>query len=170
MVNASAVLALLATALAPPGAVATPGSCPAHLFVIARNKNANIVAYDAKLEPSGRLAEEPVVAYWLLYGDPARREELNAVEWKRAYGFTIARGDEPDSDFLTFRGGKRRITIRVRDGCPQAVGTIAGRTGILRRLFVQSKEGLMPSVEYVELFGEDLETGQPLYEKFAPTK
>jgi hypothetical protein len=166
----SAVVALLAMALAPPGAVAVPGACPPHLFVIARSKNANIVAYDAKLETSGQLAEKPVAAYWLLDGDPTRREELNGVEWNRAYGFTIARGHESDSYSLTFRGGKRHITIRVRDGCPEAVGTIGGRTGVLRRLFVQSKEGLMPSVVYIELFGEDLETGQPLHEKFEPKK
>ena len=170
MVSTVIHLALLSLTLAPPGAVGSPGACPSHLFVIARSKNANIVAYDAKLEPSGHLAEKPVAAYWLLDGDPSRREELNTVEWNRAYGFTIARGHEADSYSLTFRGGKRHITIRVRDGCPEAVGTIGGRTGVLKRLFVQSKEGLMPSVEFVELFGEDLETGQPLHEKFEPKK
>jgi len=170
-VNAvSALLALLAMTPAPPGTIAPPGACPPHLFVIARNKNANIVAYDAKLEPSGHLAEKPVEAYWLLDGDPSRREALNGIEWKRAYGFTTVRGDGPNTYKLTFRGGKRHITIRVRDGCPEAVGAIGGRTGVLKRLFVQSKEGLMPTVEYVELFGEDLETGQPLHEKFEPKK
>jgi len=166
----SAVVALFAMALTPPGAAAAPGTCPPHLFVIARSKNANIVAYDAKLETSGQLAEKPVAAYWLLDGDPTRREELNGVEWNRAYGFTIARGHESNSYSLTFRGGKRHITIRVRDGCTEEVGTIGGRTGVLLRLFVQSKEGLMPSVVYIELFGEDLETGQPLHEKFEPKK
>jgi hypothetical protein len=95
---------------------------------------------------------------------------LNGVEWNRAYGFTTARGDGPDTYFLTFRGGKRRMTVRVRDGCPEAVGEIGGRTGVLRRIFVQSKEGLMPSVVYIELFGEDLENGQPLHERFHPKK
>jgi len=45
-------------------------TCPAHLFVIARSKNANIVAYDANRNPADEWdASEPVVAYWLLNGE-----------------------------------------------------------------------------------------------------
>jgi hypothetical protein len=159
----------LAPLLLVAAATRAAGECPDHLFVVARSKNANIVAYDAKTEPSGELASKAVVAYWLLDGDATRREELNAIEWKRAYGFSLKKGDAR-TYILYFNAGKKRpVTIRMRDGCPVAIGKIQGQTAILRKLFVQSKEGgLRPTVEYVEFFGEDPESGHALYEKLIP--
>ena len=148
------------------GAVGASGdSCPSHLFVLARSKNANIVAYDLGGRPS-----EPVVAYWLLDGEEGRREELNLVERQRAYGVDVMKGDAPQTSVMTFRASRRRrFILRTVNGCPAATASIGGHDGILRRIFVQSKEGgLQPRVEYVELFGEDLATGEALYEKFVP--
>jgi hypothetical protein len=161
--------ATLASLLLIAAAGRASAECPDHLFVVARSKNANIVAYDAKTEPSGTLASKAVVAYWLLDGDPARREELNAIEWKQAYGFSLKKADTGTSTLYFNAGKKRPITIRMRNGCPVAVGKIQGQTAILRKLFVQSKEGgLRPTVEYVEFFGEDPENGHELYEKLIP--
>ena len=89
------------------------GACPDHLFVVARSKNANIVAYDAKTEPSGELASKAVVAYWLLDGDPARREELNAIEWNRAYGFSLKKADAGAYTLYFNAGKKRPVTIQI---------------------------------------------------------
>ncbi len=169
------VFGLLAFALTAAGEIAGAAEepCPAHLFVIARSKNANIVAYDAKRGAEGDFAaSEPVVAYWLLNGDSGRREELNVVERKRAYGFDVAPGDTPGGYAMTFKAARqRRLTVRMLDRCPVAIAPIGGQNGILRRIFVQSKEeSLAPKVVYVELFGEDTESGKPLYEKFVPGK
>jgi hypothetical protein len=147
--------------------------CPAHLFVIERSKNANIVAYDANLAPSGDFAaSEPVRAYWLMNAKNGEREELNVVERQRAYGFDVAPGDAPATYAFTFKAGrKRQLTIRQHNGCPTAFVAIGGQSGILRRLFVRSKEGFgRPTIEYVEFFGEDAANGGPLYEKFVPGK
>jgi hypothetical protein len=147
-------------------------SCPAHLFVIERSKNANIVVYDAKRGAGGDfVASEPVVAYWLLNGEKGKREELNVVERKEAYGFDVTPG-EPGTFAMAFKASRaRRLTIRMLNGCPVATGPIGGQNGILRRMFVQSKEdSLRPKVQYVELFGEDAASGGPLYEKFVPGK
>lgn len=147
--------------------------CPPHLFILGRSKNANIVAYDAHLTPMGDLAgPAPVVAYWLLGGEKGKREELNLVERQHAYGFDITPGEVPGTYEMLFKAErKRRLTIRVWTGCPVAAMAIGGRDGILRKLFVRSKEGgSLPKVEYVEFFGEDLATGEPLYEKLVPTR
>ena len=172
MTRAALLLGYIA-ALTGAGEVRAEGPCPAHLFVVARNKNANIVAYDANRTPEGGLAaDKAVVAYWLLDGDPARREELNTIEWNRAYGFDVKKGAEPDTRTLLFKAGKKRpLAIRIVDGCAQAVGKISGQPAILRKIFIQAKEGgLRPSVETVEFFGEDPSTGQAVNEKFAPGK
>ncbi len=71
-------------------------ACPTHLFIIARSKNANIVVYDAKRGPAGDLdPSEPVVAYWLLNGEPDKREELSRIERERATGSTSLRETRP---------------------------------------------------------------------------
>jgi hypothetical protein len=165
----------LAFAFAALGEAAVPvgDPCPAHLFVIARSKNANIVAYDANRNPAGDWdASEPVVAYWLLNGEKDRREELNRVEKDKAYGVEATPGDTVETYFLVFKAErKRRLTVRILNGCPVATTSIGGQSGILRRLFIQSKEGsALPKVEYVELFGQAADKGEPLYEKFAPGK
>lgn len=170
-----AVVALLALALPAPGEVAgVPGApCPAHLFLIARSKNANIVAYDANRGPNGDLlASEPVVVYWLLNADPGKREELNALQRDHAYGVEVTPGVTPGSYAMVFKADrKRKFTVRMLDGCPVVTGSIGGQDGILRRLFVQSKEGsVRPKVEYIEFFGEDAPGGKSLYEKYVPGK
>ena len=165
-------MALVLAALGEAGASAGE-PCPAHLFVIERSKNANIVAYDANRGPAGDfVASEPVLAYWLLNGEKGKREELNMVERQRAYGFDVTPGDTPGTYAMAFKAGrKRRFTVRMLNGCPVVTTPIGGQDGILRRMFVQSKEGSMrPSVEYIELFGEDAAAGAPLYEKFVPGK
>jgi hypothetical protein len=64
-----------------------------------------------------------------------------------------------------------RLAVCTLNGCPAVIAAIGGRDGILRRLFVRSKEGaLRPSIDFVEFFGEDLAGGDPLYEKFVPVK
>jgi len=165
------LLTLLQVSLGEAPAAADP--CPKHLFVIERSKNANIVVYDANRGPGGDFAaSEPVVAYWLVAGEKGKREQLNAVERERAYGFDIAPGDTPGTFSMAVRADpKRRLTLRVLNDCPVVTAAIGGRDGILQKLFVQSKEGLfLPKVEYVAFFGQDVATERPLYEKFVPRK
>ena len=165
----AAILAAALASIARGGARAQ--TCPDHLFVVARSKNANIVAYDVNRGPGGDLvSSEPVIAYWLLDGDPNRREELTRMQRERAYGVSGEPGDSPGTFDVVFNAQKkRRLIIRTVDGCPVAMTPIAGRNAILRRLFVQSKEGtVMPKVEYVEFFGEDPDTRKPVHEKSVP--
>src|SRR5262247_4394987 len=113
-----ALLALAPTALG--WARADP--CPAHLFVIERSKNKNIVVYDANRGPAGELdASEPVVAYWLLNGEADKREELNRVERERAYGVDVTPGDSAGTYSCVFKADRtKRLTVRVLNGCPVA--------------------------------------------------
>ncbi len=169
------VLALLTLALTAPGGFASSQTgnppCPTHLFTIERSKNANIVVYDADHGPAGDLvASRPLDVYWLMNADKGQREELNPVEQQRAYGIDVAPGKKPGTYTLTFRAGRRRrVLAEVLEGCPAAISSIGGRQGVLRRIFVKSKETIMmPRVDYVEIFGEEPATGAPLYEKFVP--
>ena len=63
------------------------------LFTIERSTNSNVIHYDAKLGKDGRLdVKEPVVAYWVMRAEDGRRQGLNALERKMAYGFAIENG------------------------------------------------------------------------------
>ena len=51
------------------------------LFQLARNKNANVVAYAARVAPDGLLdADQPFDAYWILRASDGRREGLSWLE------------------------------------------------------------------------------------------
>ncbi len=165
LIGAVALAALCATT----GQAADP--CPAHLFVIERSKNANIVVYDANQGPAGELKpSEPVVAYWILNAKKGQREELNALERRHAYGFDVTTGDTPGTYAMAFKASQqRRLRVGMLDGCPVAMTPVGGHDGVLRRIFIQSKtDSLQQKVEYVELFGEDVATGGHLYEKLVP--
>jgi hypothetical protein len=169
------IAALLALLLIPPGEASARVAhrCPEHLFVIERSKNSNIVVYDANRGPSGDFAaSKPVVAYWLLNGEKAKREELNVVEWQSAYGFDVKPGNTPGTFAMAFKADrKRRLTIRTLNHCPVLTGPIDGHHGILHKMFVKSNESSTPpKVEYVEFFGEDIATRKPLHEKSIPAK
>src|SRR3972149_1101371 len=87
------------------------------LFIIQRSKNANVVHYDAQLTADGKLdPKEPVIAYWVMLAKDGRREELNWIEKKKAYGFDI----KPDPS-----GNGYRMTVGA---CPKR-GVAGGRQG-----------------------------------------
>jgi Domain of unknown function (DUF4833) len=145
--------------------------CPPHLFVIERSLNANIVVYDANRGPDGRLVvSQPVKAYWILNAKQGQRQELTALERSRAYGLTVAPRKRSGRYTVVLKARPGwPILVRVRRGCPIAIAKIDGHRAVVRRLFVKTTEKIfIPHVDYVEIFGEDLETGAPLYEKYIP--
>jgi hypothetical protein len=140
------------------------------LFYIERNKNANLVIYDAQVESNGSLhSEDPVIVYWLLNEKDGSREDLNRFERKRAYGFdseVLAK----DSVLLELKVDiKRDVVIsRVGDNF-KAVTIIEGKKASLDRIYIMADEsGWRPDVQYLELYGKDLSTGEDLYEKCLP--
>ena len=166
------VIILAASALAVRAlGLAAGETCSDHLLVIERSKNSNIVVYDARLAPSGDLEKsKPVLVYWLLNGDKSRRKELTRLQRDYAYGMDVTPGGAPGTYKMVLKAERERpMTIRMLNGCPVATTTIGGKNGIVRKLFIKSKEGsLMPKVLSVEFYGEDPDDGQPLYEKYVP--
>jgi hypothetical protein len=140
------------------------------LFYIERNKNANIVIYEAQVESDGSLrSEDPVIAYWLMNEEDGHRQDLNRFERKRAYGFDselLAK----DSVLLELKADIKRdvVVSRVGDNF-KAVTIIEGKKASLDRIYIMADEsGFRPDVQYLELFGKDLYTEEDLYEKSLP--
>ena len=141
-----------------------------HLFFIERNKNKNLVQYDIRLTENRDLTDlRPVDAYWIL--ENGRREELNSVERKYAYG--IIRQEKLDKDkfkvILAAFKGWEIIVEKINDSF-KAVISINGRESILQKIYIKSEETRagFPKVLYVELFGSIKGTGLPIKERIVP--
>ena len=64
---------------------------------------------------------------------------------------------------------KRKIKVLEVKGEYRAETTIDGRLAFLDKIFISSKgKGMSTKVQYMELFGKDVETGEDRYEKFKP--
>jgi hypothetical protein len=141
------------------------------LFIIERSKNANVVHYDARLDADGKLdPKEPVIAYWIMLAEDGRREELNWIEKRKAYGFDI----KPDRSGNGYRmtvvsAPDRPITVKQEGQVVRAELVIDGRPAVLEKMYINSSEGLMgPKVHYIELHGKDIQTGEKRFEKIVP--
>ena len=161
----SAILLLMLLALACGLALADRSEAAAHpqrLFHIERSKNANIVVYDALVDAGGRLdPERPLEAHWELLAEEGQRKKLSRIQRKMAYGFKARFVSDNTVSLKMAADIRREILVQV-------VG-IDGRPSVLERIYVKSIEGgLLPSVEYLDLFGRDLETGRERSERLVP--
>jgi len=137
------------------------------LFIIQRSKNANEVHYEIQVGADGTLAEEPVIAYWVLKAEGGGREDLGFFERKMAYGFEVLEPDSKGERELKLVAWEDRKIMLQKDeaGKWRAATKIDGKEAYLTRLFIQVDEsGLTPSVLYVDLFGEEVDGGDPVKE------
>jgi len=164
----AAVLALILAACVAGSACAE--STPQRLFHIERNTNANIVAYDVMVEPDGGLPEKDVIeVYWLRLAEDGERKGLNWIERTKAYGIKVK---EREGDQLVCKMAAdigRLVTVERTDDGYRAFIDVDGRRAILEKVYIFADDGgLIPTVEYIELFGKDVETGEQAYEKYLP--
>jgi hypothetical protein len=163
------VLLLAILSLFPQSIFAGSGDKASHLFFIERSKNKNLVQYDIRLTENKVLPESsPVNAYWIL--ENGRREELNSLEKKYAYG--IVRQEKLAEDkFKVILAAFKSLEIIVErmNNSFKAVVSINGRESILQKIYIKSEEtkAAFPRVLYVELFGRIKKTGLPIKERIA---
>jgi len=141
------------------------------LFRIERSKNANVVQYGAQLTPEGKLKpEKPVIAYWIMNVNSGEKEDLNWIEKKMAFGFSVEYDTKADLWIMDLVVDiQRNIKVYKENGKYRAETLIDGHPAFIDRIYVKSlEEGMRPKVEYVEFFGKGIKTGNNLYEKFIP--
>lgn len=145
-------------------ALAQPKRLP--LFFIERSKNENVVHYDLLFDESGApRRDQPVDVYWRMNAQDGRREELTPFERGKAYGYAVRERKAPDNFTISLAAfHARQIRIRVQDGHARALLLIAGQGAVLDRLFIQTREGIMPQVQWIDLYGHTAD-GTPLYER-----
>ena len=141
------------------------------LFKIERNKNANIVQYDVQIGADGKLLKkEPVVGYWVRLADKGQVQELSWIQKTFAYGFDAKYDRGTDSVELDMKADiARPITVgRDVDGY-RAKTRIEGSDSWLEKIFIHATgKGMSTTVNYIELHGDDVKTGDRRYEKIVP--
>ena len=138
------------------------------LFIIERSKNANVVHYDAQLIADGNLdSNEPVIAYWVLLAEDGRREKLNWIEKKKAYGFHIKPDPSVNGYKMTIVAVPQgQITVKKDGDAIRAELVIDGRPAVLEKIYINATDGLLgPKVHYIELHGKDIKTGEKRFQK-----
>ena len=81
-------LAILLTLLCAPQWVLAETAVRQGLFHIERNRNANIIQYDAQVGMDGKLLKKgPVVAYWIRLAEQGQAKKLSWAQKAFAYGF-----------------------------------------------------------------------------------
>ncbi len=147
-------------------------ACAPELFRIGRSTNANEVVYSARQRPDGTLdPDDPIRAEWHMLAEDGHREGLNFIEKWLAYGFSVDPARAGEGFVVVLKAKKDRpVTLTLRDGCPVASVTIAGKPAVLQKIFVQAEStgALIPEVAWAELDGVDPASGARITERVLP--
>jgi hypothetical protein len=139
------------------------------LFIIDRSKNTNVVHYDARLTADGGIdPNEPVVAYWIMLAKDGKREDLNWLEKKKAYGFQVKPDPSVNGSYkMTVAAVPQgQITVRKEGKTVRAELVIDGQPAVMEKIYINSTDGLLgPKVHSIELYGKDIKTGEKRYQK-----
>ncbi|MDR2351126.1 MAG: DUF4833 domain-containing protein [Endomicrobium sp.] len=141
-----------------------------NLFKIERNKNANVVMYDARLDLNGNINKKnPVDAYWILYAKQRQRKEITSFE-KKAYGYTAIDNGNNSYSLVLKAVKDRPMKIVLVNGEPKAEILINSEKAYLSSVYVSASNALIPKVSYIILTGTKINTGKKITEKIIETK
>ena len=142
------------------------GQMTKNLFSIKRNKNANVVMYDVRLDSNSSIDKlNPMDAYWILYDKQGQRSGIKAFE-KRAYGFIVKYNVEGYYDLILKAVPDRSMKIILLNDEPKVVIKINNEDAYLSTVFVFARDNLIiPKVLYYTITGFDIETGSQVTEK-----
>ena len=143
------------------------------LFFLQRTKNTNTIMYELNLNEDGSLnTDEPVHVYWRHYElGPNVKNEMGYFP-KTAYGVISEKlKDQADIYLIKLNAFKKRAVKLAKDKTGKFVAKmkINGKDALLNRIYVDSKEGVLkPTINHVDLFGTDPETGKAVTERVFP--
>ncbi len=137
------------------------------LFHIERSKNRNLVCYDVKLNPDGEWkTSDPVKVYWVNREEtPGKMNGLSAIQKKLAYGYKLKSHGEDSCVIALNACSDRPITVKKEEKKYCCRMIINGLFSELKSVYVKAQDGNSLKVEYVELVGKDLKTGNSTSEK-----
>ncbi len=140
------------------------------LFRVTKDENKNYVVYDVVADAQGKLASEPIDAYWVMAEKNGQRAQLNFAE-RGAYGVAVKDVDRDAGELTFVIKGFDSKPMRV-DKSPDgqrvmAYTTIAGEPAAVDTIHLKIKKTLNPLSPDVraELTGVSTKTGKPVQEE-----
>ena len=90
---------------------------PERLFYITRSLNKNLVCYDLNLVNGQLDTEKPLHVYWINREEhPGKKDELNFIQRKMAYGYKLVRKEADQSVVTLTAYPGRELMIRAHAG------------------------------------------------------
>jgi hypothetical protein len=146
----------------------TPPGNPNQLFYLQRDPNTNTIVCELNHRNGVLNTEDPIHVYWIKFGEDGKKEELNFVQRKFAYGVksTQISKDKYELHFVSYKKYPMYL-IKGANNKYNVYGTINQNLAILNRIFVRINGGSFwaPNVEYVEIKGIDPATGKEVMER-----
>jgi len=138
------------------------------LFYIQRNQNPNTVVYQIHKDRSGSfVTNDPINVFWRQFDNRGEDKPINYIQRKLAYGYEydIINKDAIQMNLVSYPNYKIFVT-RNDDQIYKAVSKINNCWSELSNVYVFAEEqGAFPVVKYLELYGVNIDTGLPCYEK-----
>ncbi|MEE9374309.1 MAG: DUF4833 domain-containing protein [Saprospiraceae bacterium] len=139
------------------------------LFYIQRNQNENTVIYELNRNQSGLLnLDLPMVASWIQYSWGGKKKDLNYIQSKLAYGYSSQEisSELVQFNFVSYQELKFYIVKNANSDQYMVTFKFNNKQTRLKNIYVYAHElGVFPDVKYIELYGEDLHTNLPVYQK-----
>ncbi|RNI22066.1 DUF4833 domain-containing protein [Rufibacter latericius] len=150
----------------------TPKGISNMLFFVQRDPNTNTIVYEWNLNSKGVPNEdEPVKIYWIRYADGGKKQDLNFIQRKFAYGLNVKKINDEKYELKFVSYSKRAFYLQKGpDGRFHVYATINKKQAQLDRIFVRIEGGSfwVPNVVYAELKGREAATGKEIVERFKP--
>ena len=141
------------------------------LFKIERNKNANVVQYDARIAADGTLyKKEPVTAYWVRLAEQGQKQELSWMQKTFAYGINAKLSRDRKSAELELKAEiGRPIHVQPKGDSYRAMANIDGVPAYIEKIYIHATgSGMSTKVEYIDLHGNSIDGGSQQYERIIP--
>lgn len=138
----------------------TPKGIANQLFYLQRDPNLNTLIYELNVDKDGEVnREEPVLAYWIRYGEGGKKQDLSYVQRKFAYGVQSKElgKDHFEIRFVSHKKLPLYLLRSEEDKKFHIYVTVNNKKLQLERVFVRIEGGTfwLPNVRYVELKGKD---------------
>lgn len=145
------------------------------LFYIQRNHNKNTVIYDLNMLSNGKInPDKPVNSYWIRYEEGGVKKELSYLQL-RAYGIESKLVDKAKASYILHLNSFDKKDIYLlkagKSYTYKAYININGELSELTKLYIQVENnafGFPILVQYVDITGVDLKTGEIITERFVP--
>lgn len=138
------------------------------LFYLQRTANTNTIVYELNYDNNTLNSKDPVHVFWIRYDEQGQKSELNYFQRKFAYGIKCAliAKEKYQLHIVSYKNFPM-VLAKGENNKYNVYATINQKQAILNRIFVKINGGSLwtPNVEYVEVEGIDLATGEEITER-----